>query len=224
MQHISSSNGVIDPQDARRLYPDPLVASTMEDDPSMNDPLDAFFTVFPELETDRLLLRQIRPDDAAAILAIFKDDAVTEFYDLETFKEMDEARELIAYFTESYLSERQIRWGITRKQDDQLLGTCGFVSLHPHRGEIGYDLARAYWRQGYMSEAVAAMLELGFDEMGLNRIEALVMVNNVASASLLRSLGFSNEGILRQYDYFKGAFHDLSSFSLLASEYAAWYR
>lgn len=189
----------------------------------MNVPLESIFAVFPELETDRLILRRIRPADADAIMAIFGDDAVTAFYDLETLHGMDEARELVEYFAESYFSERQIRWGIVRKQDDQLVGTCGFVALHQHRGEIGYDLARAYWRQGYMSEALEALLELGFDEMELNRIEALVMMDNVASTALLHALGFSEEGVLRQYDYFKGAFHDLRAFSLLASEYAASY-
>lgn len=189
----------------------------------MNDPIDSIFSAFPELETENLILRRVRSADAGAIMAIFGDDAVTEFYDIETFQSMNEAHELIAYFEESFLTERQIRWGIVRKEDGQLVGTCGFVALHRHRGEIGYDLAQAYWRQGYMSEALAAVLELGFDEMELNRIEALVLVDNVASSRLLHALGFSEEGILRQYDYFKGGFHDLRLFSLLAGEYAELY-
>ena len=185
----------------------------------MTHPIDQIFAEFPEFETERLILRQIAPEDVQAIMAIFCDDAVTEHYDLSTFTSIDEAAELIDYFSESYEAERQIRWGIVRKEDLQLIGTCGFVALHTHRGEIGYDLASAYRRQGYASEALEVLLEVGFEDMELHRIEALVMVDNVASAGLLRKCGFSEEGILRDYDFFKGAFHDLRFFSLLEGEF-----
>ena len=187
----------------------------------MTDPIDQIFVQFPEYETERLILRQIVSDDAPSIMAIFEDEAVTQYYDLYTFTRITESVELIEYFSESYRSERQIRWGIVRKEDDRLIGTCGFVALHNHRGEIGYDLAGAYWRQGYMTEALEALLEIGFDDMQFHRIEALVMVDNVASAGLLRKLGFTEEGILRDYDFFKDAFQSLRSFSLLEDEYGA---
>ena len=190
---------------------------------SMSDPVDQIFTQFPEYETERLILRQIVSADAPSIMAIFGDEAVTNYYDLYTFTRMAEAVELIEYFSESYRSERQIRWGIVRKKDNQLIGTCGFVAIHTHRGEIGYDLASAYWRQGYMTEALEVLLEVGFDDMHLHRIEALVMVDNIASAGLLRKRGFTEEGILRDYDFFKEAFQDLRSFALLEGEFDSSY-
>jgi len=190
----------------------------------MNDPVDQIFTEFPEYETERLILRQIVPADAPSILAIFADEAVTKYYDLYTFTRLDEAVELIEFFSESYRAERQIRWGIVRKEDNQLIGTCGFVGLHTHRGEIGYDLARAYWRQGYMTEALEVLLEVGYDEMQLHRIEALVMPENIASAGLLRKRGFTDEGLLRDYDFFKDAYQDLRSFALLEGEFDPSYK
>lgn len=184
-------------------------------------PVDNPFAAFPEIETERLLLREILPEDAEAIYRIFSDDKVTEFYDLVTYTSIDQARELIDFFDESFELERAIRWGITLKPDDTVIGTCGYVWLRQYRGEIGYDLASAYWRQGIMSEAVEAILEYGFTDLGLNRIEALVMKENVASAALLRSLGFREEGLLRQHDYFKGKFHDMRLFALLESDFYA---
>ena len=86
------------------------------------------------------------------------------------------------------------------------------------KAEIGDDLGRDYWHQGYMSEALRAMLAYGFETLKLNRIEALVMPENEASATLLRRLGFSEEGVLREYAYFKGEYHDLRFFSLLRRE------
>lgn len=142
-----------------------------------------------------------------------------EHYDLYTLHDLDEAYDLVEYFEESYHQERQIRWGIERRADGRLLGTCGFVALYEHRGEIGYELGQSYWRQGYMSEALQALLALGFNSMELNRIEALTVPENEASAALLRSLGFTEEGTLRDYDYFKEQYQDLRCFSLLRREF-----
>jgi hypothetical protein len=71
-----------------------------------------------------------------------------------------------------------------------------------------------------MTEALTALLEFGFETLGLNRIEALVMPDNAASFALLNKLGFSEEGLLREYDYFKDEFQDLICFSLLRREFS----
>ena len=181
--------------------------------------IDRGFGDFPALETRNLRLRRLTTRDAAAILDIFADEEVTRYYDLYTFCTIREAIELIDFMHESFLAERQIRWGIERKADGKLVGTCGFVVLHQHRGEIGYDLARVFWGHGYMREALGAVLAYGFHTLDLNRIEALVMPDNRASIRLLNALSFQNEGVLREFDRFKGAFHDLCSFSLLAREF-----
>lgn len=180
---------------------------------------DDIFAAFPEIETDHLILREIMPEDTDAIYAIFSDDEVTRYYDLVTMRRRKEAEELIDFFDQRFESESMIRWGITRKADDVVIGTCGYVLLHKHRGEIGYDLRRSEWRKGIMSEAIDAIVDFGFHEMGLQRVEALVMPENVASARLLRKLGFTEEGTLRDYDHFKSAFHDMRCFSLLKQEY-----
>ncbi len=181
--------------------------------------MEAAFATFPEIETDRLLLREIMPEDTPAVFRLFSDDRVTRYYDLTTYTSLKQAEELIDFFDESFELERAIRWGIERKADGALIGTCGYVWLRQFRGEIGYELHSDYWRQGYMSEALDAILDFGYTELGINRTEALVMVDNVASAGLLQSLGFTQEGILRQHDFFKGEFHDMRLFSLLKQEY-----
>ncbi len=181
--------------------------------------MDDVFAAFPELETERLILREIMPEDAPQILKIFSDEKVTKYYDLYTYSDIDEAHQLIDFFDESFELERAIRWGIARKEDNVLIGTCGFVWLRLYRGEIGYELASEYWRQGFMAEALSAVLEFGFEELGLNRIEALVMIENEASAGLLRKLGFHEEGLLRDHDFFKGEFHDMRIFALIKQDF-----
>jgi ribosomal-protein-alanine N-acetyltransferase len=186
---------------------------------TVDDPGDAF-QQFPFLETQNLLLRAIRAEDAEDLYTIFADKEVMRHYDLYPFETPEEADDLIEFFAESFELEKGIRWGITRKGEQKILGTCGYVVLRRYRGEIGYELAQAYWRQGIMSEALPAIINFGFQQLDLNRIEALVMQENAASAGLLTKLGFTEEGILREYDYFKESFHDLRCFSLLRREVA----
>ena len=153
------------------------------------------------------------------VFAIFSDAEVTRHYDLETIVEMEEAYELIDYMAESYATERQVRWGIEHRADAKIVGSCGFVWLRPHSAEIGYDLAKAYWGQGIMHEALTALLDYAFGDLGLKRVEALVMPQNARSKKLLGRLGFTHEGTLREYDHFKGASHDMEMHAILAHDY-----
>ena len=176
---------------------------------------------FPQLETDRLILRKMTPDDAEPIFQIFADDEVTKFYDVASFTSIGQARELIELNLERFNRREGIRWAIVRKEDDTLVGTCGYNNLYKtsRRGVIGYDLARAYWGKGIITEALRVMIRYGFEGLGLNRIEAFVMPENLASMNALRKLGFREEGVLREYGFWKGQFVDLKCFSLLKREY-----
>ena len=186
---------------------------------SAEDYIDILFDTFPQLETKNFLLRQITSADSDALFEIFSDDEVTRHYDLYSYSSVDEIQQLIEFFDESFEVERSIRWGIAQKSDNRIIGTCGYVWLREFRGEIGYELNQQYWRQGIMSEALPAILHFGYEQLGLNRIEALVMTENNASGNLLQSLGFCEEGVLREHDFFKDKFHDMRCFSLLKREF-----
>jgi ribosomal-protein-alanine N-acetyltransferase len=116
------------------------------------------------------------------------------------------------------------RWGITLKSGEapgEVIGTCGYHAwAKDHfRAEIGYELARDYWGQGLMAEAIKALLAFGFEEMALNRVEAMVLEGNKASAGFLEKLGFQREVILREYEFVRGKFRDVLLFSLLSKDY-----
>jgi [ribosomal protein S5]-alanine N-acetyltransferase len=87
------------------------------------------------------------------------------------------------------------------------------------RASVGYDLARAYWKQGIMTEALQAVIDFGFERMDLNRIEADCAVENEASARVLLRIGFRQEGIQREQYFEAGRFWDLRLFALLRREY-----
>jgi ribosomal-protein-alanine N-acetyltransferase len=83
---------------------------------------------------------------------------------------------------------------------------------------LGYELARPFWQQGIMTEAVTAAIDYGLTNLALRCIEAWVMPANRASANLLMKVGFQSEGVLKGKGYWDGRFHDLELFSLLANQ------
>jgi ribosomal-protein-alanine N-acetyltransferase len=104
-----------------------------------------------------------------------------------------------------------------------VVGTIGFMAFSERhaRAEMGYDLARETWGQGVATVAGQRVVQYGFEEMGLNRIEATVMAGNARSERVLEKLGFVREGLLRQYKYARGEFRDYAIFGLLRESWEA---
>jgi ribosomal-protein-alanine N-acetyltransferase len=178
------------------------------------------FESFPQLETANLRLRRLQSSDADAVYRIFSDDEVTRYYDFDTFVSVSQAVDLIARQADRFELGEGIRWGITQKADNIVIGTCGYVyNTQNAQGGLGYDLGRSYWRRGIMSEALQLVVRFGFKTLRFNRIQALVIPGNVASANLLSKLGFREEGTLRDYAFVRGRYQDLRCFSILMRDY-----
>ena len=175
---------------------------------------------FPTLQTDRLTLRQLTMEDIEFIFQHFHDPRVTQYLmDEPPVADYAQAQAIIDFYLEPE-GKTHNRWGIVRKGDQRLIGTCGYhkwVKAHC-RAEIGYDLAPDCWGQGYMTEALRAAIQHGFEHMGLNRIDALVYTHNDRSIRLLQRLGFRHEGLLRDYFCLDGVFYDHDLFALLRRE------
>jgi len=185
---------------------------------------EKIYAQFPRLKTANLLLRDLQPEDAPAIFHIFSDPQVTRYYDLDTFTALDQAGDLIARFQQRFDNQIGLRWGIAeRANPDALLGTAGFNAWFQssQRAIIGYDLVRSHWRRGIASEALTAILRFGFEQMALNRVEALSFTENIASQHLLKKLDFQREGVLREYEYLQDRFIDMAMYSLLKGEFRA---
>jgi len=106
------------------------------------------------------------------------------------------------------------------KGEEQFVGCCGYSwHLGLPFGVLDYDLARCYWKQGIMTEAVQALLRFGFEVRNLHRVEARVRLGNEASMRLLQRLGFQEEGRLRECLFLNNHFFDVKIFSRLKSEY-----
>lgn len=173
--------------------------------------------MFPILETERLILREITKDDAQGIFACFSNENVTRYYGQDTLVNIEQAEQFVEFFSKNYAEKRGVRWGIERKGTKGIIGTVGFNAWSPKhkRAEIGYEINPEQWRKGYTSEALLKIISYGFESMGLTRIGAVVFIDNAASNSLLSKMGFQKEGILRQNMYQNGKAHDTYVYSLL---------
>lgn len=176
-----------------------------------------------ELSTPRLRLRPLCEADAAALFAIHSDARVMRYWSTPAWSTIDSAHALIARDGEAMASGKFVNLGIERKQDAQLIGSCTLFNLAPQcrRAEVGYALGYALWGQGYMDEALTALLDYGFAEMDLNRVEADIDPCNAASAKSLQRLSFRQEGHLRERWIVTGEVSDSGIYGLLRRDWLA---
>jgi len=183
--------------------------------------IEAAFTHFPLLTTSRLFLRNIGSEDAEALFAIRSDEETMKYFGQELYESLADSITVIKLMEERYVRKEALRWCITLKGNDRLIGTCTLFHFDEgfHCAETGYELNRALWGKGIMTEAMSAILTFGFSELGLHRIEAVIDIENVRSKNLLLRLGFTYEGDLRQRYFFRDQFLDEYYFGLLKDEW-----
>ena len=182
---------------------------------------------FPTISTDRLILRNFHISDASSIYDIFSNNSVTEFYDLDTFTKIEQAENFVnsRISLNEEFGKRAFRWAICMKSEPNVvIGSCGFHSVNKSffSIEIGYELNEAYWGKNIAYEAVTAMLNyciINNFPFAINRISATTNLESIKSIKLLTKLGFVQEGVLREYGYWKNKFHDVRLFSLLKNEW-----
>lgn len=179
------------------------------------------FEKFPDIETERCLLRAVKLDDASAIFHIMSDPETMRYFGRPPMTSFDEAVEKVDTIIKDFEDENGITWIIVNRANNKVMGDCCFWRLQkPHfRAEIGYILGSAWWRQGFMREVASSVLNYGFAEMGLHSVEANIDPENIASRRLLESLSFSQEGYFHDnyYDRNINQFTDTAVFSLLES-------
>jgi RimJ/RimL family protein N-acetyltransferase len=184
------------------------------------------FADLPELETERLLLRKMRFDDAEAMFAYASDPEVSRYVLWDTHRSIEDSEGFLRSAMEGYERGDFGGWGVVLKDDGAFVGTCGIdVGYAPEhaRAELGYVLSREHWGKGLMPEAVRAVIRFGFGRMGLNRVEARCIAENTASARVMEKAGMNYEGTLREREFIKGAYRDIKLYSILRREYRRWY-
>jgi ribosomal-protein-alanine N-acetyltransferase len=169
----------------------------------------------PRLSTLRLTLRPVYPNDIDFIYTLFKrseTNKYSEFPDIETKKEAIEMYE--KYMKPGNESHFRL---IIENLNHTSMGTIGLYnySINHRRAEIGYDLLKEYWGLGIMSEAVKAIVEYGFDELNLVRVEATVDTENIGSIRVLEKNGFVLEGCRVMRYYYREKWHDEACYAII---------
>ncbi len=151
--------------------------------------------MFTNIETERLTLKIIDRGDREFILQEFQNDFINRYlFDAEPLADISEADKLIDYFS-AVEPRKQNRWVLVDKATINKLGTCGFHfwDLDKKEAEIGFELMEQYNGQGYMLEAVKAIIDFAVSKMGLKRITAVVYIDNIKCKRLVDKLGFIKE-------------------------------
>jgi [ribosomal protein S5]-alanine N-acetyltransferase len=195
--------------------------------PSENSHLFTWST-HPSLETSRLLLRDIAMNHLDDIFQIRSNFEVTKYNIGSEYTSPQQAKDLIESMIDDFQQKKALRWGIVKKEDpnQRVVGMIGFNYWNTvdHRGSVGFDLKHSEWGQGLMQESLERVLEFGFVEMKMNRIEAMASAENDLSIKLLKKVGFVVEGIQREQYYENEGYHDLVCFALLKREWLAHHR
>lgn len=170
-------------------------------------------TKFPTLSTTRLILRELQSDKPLFPLdcnfeeeIIFTSEQEAEFYNQG--------------WKNNLLFDNHLTWVITEKESNHIIGDCSFYhfSRQHNRVEIAYKVNSIFKDIDYMSEAIQAIINYGFDVLCLQRIEAYINADDQYSINLLAQIGMKSEGILRDYYSVKGKYRAAEVLSLIKTD------
>jgi [ribosomal protein S5]-alanine N-acetyltransferase len=156
---------------------------------------------FPTLTTQRLILRELTPADAADVLA-FRSDPLVQQYDDPPITTLDEALAFIEDMRAIRPTQTFLGWGVACRESNQVIGVVALWDWDKgkRQAELGYGLAKECWGQGLGQEAVRAVLEYGFSSLSLRWVYATTLTANTRSIKMLERLGFQRENAWSQLD------------------------
>ncbi len=175
----------------------------------------------PVIKTPRLVLRWISEEDVDSLYEIFSDSQVMRYWSTTPLLNREAAAALQREIAGGNLNDSVWKWGVALGDSGKLIGTCTLFNLNLSNGraELGYALGRAYWGNGYMNEALKALVKHAFEVIQLRRLEADVDPRNTASIRTLERLGFQREGHLRERWHVGGEIQDAFFYGLLKREW-----
>jgi RimJ/RimL family protein N-acetyltransferase len=186
--------------------------------PSLNFP-----SIFPVLTTARLVLREVADRDVEPVFEMESDPVAMRYWSRPPMRDLSEAREAVEHVKGYFAAREALRWSVCDAKEDRMLGHISLFdfSEQNRRAEIGYGLAHRHWGQGFMNEALTAVVDYAFGPLGLRRLEADTDPRNLASLRTLERLGFTREGLLRERWQVGDEISDSVLWGLLAHEWQA---
>ena len=174
-----------------------------------------FSKAFPIFNlSEQICLREHEDKDAQSFYDYYTPE-VNQYIIAPKPKNFQDAKSEIQYCKNLFHFKRGIYWTIAQKSEDQMIGAIG-LTIHAlnKRAELHYDLSKSYWGQGITTQAIALILDYVFNTLGLIRVEAITMRDNIASQKVLFKNNFIYEGCLHAYKYFEDKAIDVEMFAI----------
>lgn len=174
------------------------------------------------ITTPRLILREYQENDFPGVHTYSKDSETLQFMTWGPNQPKDTRAFIQAAIKEqSYQPRRDFYLVVVLKLNGKIIGGCGLHLEEPqrHSATIGYVFNKAFWGQGFASEAAQALIKLGFTHLGLHRIEATCDTRNLASARVLEKNHMRREAHFRKHLWQKGEWRDSYLYAILADEW-----
>jgi ribosomal-protein-alanine N-acetyltransferase len=183
--------------------------------------LQDLFSVFPIIESGRLILRQVTLEDAPDFFACQSDPDVFRYAGRSEETSLESARHMLNILFKRHQEQTMLSWAIVLKENLRFIGRFQMEewSDENHRAAVGYLLGKQYWGKGYATEALRAVITYLFEQTTVNRIDTFAWSENIASTRVMEKAGMRFEGLARQKRFAKGAFRDLKSYSILREDF-----
>jgi RimJ/RimL family protein N-acetyltransferase len=176
------------------------------------------------LTTERMILRDFNEADWDAVYAYQRQPLYLRYYEWQ-----ERTPEAVREFIQMFIDQQQVQprckfqLAVTLKANGQLIGNCGIRKpfADDQEASIGYEFASDQWGQGYATEAAQAVLRFGFTELGVQRVWAECLAENVGSARVLEKIGMHQANRLRENTYFKDRWWDTLIYAIRYEEWQA---
>jgi len=172
---------------------------------------------FPTIKVSKYLLRETKKGDAKFYFASLTDPKTIK-YTSYNVKSVSEIEKWFTDYKTQFKETKRISWAIEDTENKKTIGEISLfdVQVDHEKGEIGYFLAREYWGQGIMSEILEAVIKYLFHDLQINRLQSIVMKENLGSRRLLEKNKFKQEGILHKYKRCRSKYFDFILYAKLA--------
>jgi ribosomal-protein-alanine N-acetyltransferase len=171
--------------------------------------------------TERLVIRRYTHDDIPDVLKFASQPSVAKVTSRRVPATEEGVRKYIDLQNsyQPFEEDRVFELAIERKEDGRVIGLVGLIRQDDRQGEMGWALGVEYRGQGYATEAARALMDYGFNVLGLHRIHADTSTDNLASCRIMERLGMRREGLLRGAVFEEGKWVDRYLYGMLADEW-----
>lgn len=174
------------------------------------------------IETQRLLLRRFKPGDAEYMFKNWASDSeVFKFFSRNPHSEIGQTEKIVSEWIDAYSDDSCYNWAIELAEIGEIIGQISLVDLSEKYClcEVAFTLGRHFWGKGMSTEALKAVINYMFNEIGINRVQGMHNTKNIGSGRVMQKSGMKLEGIMRQADINKnGEFGDLAVYGIVKSD------